>query len=86
MHVILTAFAIAVTMQVYALGFVSVFDQILDALPADERDNIFNSYLKALNQDPARFRKDAEALEAEAGDLSGPEALTPDASGSKLQV
>jgi hypothetical protein len=33
--------------QVYALGFVSVFDQIMDAMPAQERSEVFSAYLKA---------------------------------------
>ncbi len=74
------------TLQVYALGFVSVYDQIMEALPAVEREKIFNAYLAALSEDAGRFRRDATALEQQASALPGPEALTPDASGSELQV
>ena len=41
--------------QVYALGFVSVFEQVLDALPAD-RDAVFTAYVNALDEDPAQYR------------------------------
>ncbi len=72
--------------QIYALGFVSVFDQVLETLPEDARKGIFNAYVTALNEKPEQYRKDAQALEQLAGALSGPEALTADASGSQLQV
>jgi len=70
---------------VYALGFVSVFDQILDGFDGTEKDKIFKAYINALGEDPAQYRSDAEKLEAQARDLSGPDGLTPDASGTDLQ-
>jgi hypothetical protein len=73
-------------LQIYALGFVSVYDQILEALPSDERDKIFTAYLAALGEDAAKYRRDANKLEQQASALSGPDALTPDNSGSELQV
>lgn len=42
--------------QVYALGFVSVFDQILDGFEAAEKDKIFTAYVRALGEDPAQYR------------------------------
>jgi len=42
--------------QVYALGFVSVFDQVLDGFEEDEKTKIFTSYVKALGEDPAQYR------------------------------
>lgn len=71
--------------EIYALGFVSVFDQILESLPEEERTKIFAAYVSALGESPEKYRKDAETLEKEAGALSGPEALTLDASGTTLQ-
>jgi len=70
---------------IYALGFVSVFDQILESLNADERKKIFAAYLGALGEQADQFRNDASTMEQIAGSLSGPDALTPDASGSELQ-
>jgi hypothetical protein len=43
-------------LQVYALGFVSVFDQILDGFESDQKDKIFSSYINALGEDPAQYR------------------------------
>jgi hypothetical protein len=42
--------------QVYALGFVSVFDQVLDGFEEDEKTKIFTSYVEALGEDPAQYR------------------------------
>lgn len=49
--------------SVFALGVVSVFDQILEALPEQERNDIFNAYIGSLGEEPSTYRKDAEALE-----------------------
>lgn len=72
-------------MQVLALGFSSVFDQILDTLTEDERKDIFSAYITALGESPEQYRKDAASLEQLASTLSGPDALTPSASGNELQ-
>lgn len=72
--------------QIYALGFVSVFEQIMESIDAEERKKIFNAYITALNENPDTFRSDAAKIEQQAGSLSGPDALTPDANGSDLQV
>lgn len=40
----------------YALGFVSVFDQILDGFDSPEKDKIFKAYINALGEDPAKYR------------------------------
>ncbi|KAK6919497.1 Protein Thf1, partial [Dillenia turbinata] len=46
---------------VFALGFVSVYDQLMEGYPSDEdRDAIFQSYIKALKEDP---ESDAKKLE-----------------------
>jgi photosystem II biogenesis protein Psp29 len=70
---------------VYALGFVSVFDQILDGFESDQKDKIFSSYIDALGENPAQYRADAAKLESQARELSGPDGLAPDASGNDLQ-
>jgi hypothetical protein len=56
---------------VSALGFVSVFDQVLEGLPQQAQDDIFKSYMNALDEDGPRYRKDATEWEAWAKDLSG---------------
>jgi hypothetical protein len=43
-------------MQVYALGFVSVFDQVMDGYTAGDKDAMFSAYVRALNEDPAKYR------------------------------
>lgn len=42
---------------VFALGFVTVYDQLMDGYPSEEaRDAIFKAYVEALNEDPAQYR------------------------------
>lgn len=42
---------------VFALGFVTVYDQLMDGYPSNEdRDAIFQAYIKALNDDPEQYR------------------------------
>lgn len=49
---------------VFALGFVTVYDQLMDGYPSDEdRTVIFEAYIKALNEDPGQYRQDAQKLE-----------------------
>lgn len=49
---------------VFALGFVTVYDQLMDGYPSvEDRDAIFRAYIKALNEDPDQYRKDAQKLE-----------------------
>ncbi|BBH00070.1 Protein THYLAKOID FORMATION 1, chloroplastic [Prunus dulcis] len=49
---------------VFALGFVTVFDQLMDGYPSDEdREAIFQAYIEALNEDPEQYRIDAQKLE-----------------------
>jgi hypothetical protein len=43
-------------LQVYALGFVSVFDQILDGFDAGDKEALFGAYVKAIGEDPAQYR------------------------------
>ena len=43
--------------QVFALGFVSVFDQITEGLPGTGPDDIFKAYMTALQEDPEQYRK-----------------------------
>ncbi|KIY99156.1 thylakoid formation protein 1 [Monoraphidium neglectum] len=75
--------------EVYALGFVSVFDQVLDSFDQAERAKVFDAYISALGEDPRQYRvraaADVERLESEAAALGGADALTPDADGGELQ-
>lgn len=49
---------------VFALGFVTVYDQLMDGYPSDEdREAIFKAYIEALKEDPAQYRADAKKLE-----------------------
>ncbi|KAK6918981.1 Protein Thf1 [Dillenia turbinata] len=49
---------------VFALGFVTVYDQLMEGYPSDEdRDTIFQAYIKALKEDPEQYRSDAKKLE-----------------------
>ena len=42
---------------VFALGFVTVYDQLMDGYPSDEdRNAIFQAYIKALNEEPEQYR------------------------------
>lgn len=56
----------------YALGFVSVFDQVLDGYQAGDKDAMFNAYIRALNEDPAKYRvREGMGLAAAAAAASG---------------
>ncbi|XP_028068475.1 protein THYLAKOID FORMATION1, chloroplastic-like [Camellia sinensis] len=49
---------------VFALGFVTVFDQLMEGYPSDEdREAIFQAYINALKEDPDQYRNDAKKLE-----------------------
>lgn len=42
---------------VFALGFVTVYDQLMEGYPSDEdRNAIFQAYIKALQEDPEQYR------------------------------
>ncbi|CAL0333889.1 unnamed protein product [Lupinus luteus] len=54
---------------VFALGFVTVYDQLMEGYPSDEdRNAIFQAYIKSLNEDPDQYRVDAQKLEEWARD------------------
>ena len=49
---------------VFALGFVTVYEQLMEGYPSDEdRDAIFQAYIQALKEDPEQYRVDAKKLE-----------------------
>lgn len=50
---------------VFALGFVTVYDQLMEGYPSDDdREAIFKAYINALNENPQQYRADAEKMEA----------------------
>ncbi|KAG0483898.1 hypothetical protein HPP92_011982 [Vanilla planifolia] len=49
---------------VFALGFVTVFEQLMEGYPiSEDRDAIFKAYIAALQEDPEQYRIDAQKLE-----------------------
>eukprot|EP00884_Botryococcus_braunii_P016138 jgi/Botrbrau1/3207/Bobra.37_2s0037.1 len=70
---------------VFGLGFVSTFDQVLDGLPVEEQTNVFDAYIRALDEDPNKYRGDAQRLETWAKGLGSSEGLVPNASGDDIQ-
>ncbi|KAL8145642.1 protein THYLAKOID FORMATION1, chloroplastic-like [Apium graveolens] len=49
---------------VFALGFVTVYDRLMEGYPSDEdREAIFRAYIRALQEDPEQYRSDAQKLE-----------------------
>lgn len=61
--------------EVFALGLVSVFEQILETMEESERTQIFDAYIKALGEEPEKYRQDAAGLEKAAAALPGAEKL-----------
>lgn len=46
---------------VFALGFVTVYDQLMEGYPSDEdREIIFQAYIRALQEEPQQYRSDAQ--------------------------
>ncbi|XP_039796510.1 protein THYLAKOID FORMATION1, chloroplastic isoform X2 [Panicum virgatum] len=57
---------------VFALGFVTVYDQLMEGYPSNEdRDSIFKAYITALNEDPDQYRDDAQKMEEWARSQNG---------------
>ncbi|ONM58301.1 Protein THYLAKOID FORMATION 1 chloroplastic [Zea mays] len=57
---------------VFALGFVTVYDQLMEGYPSNEdRDSIFKAYITALNEDPDQYRADALKMEEWARSQNG---------------
>jgi len=56
---------------IFALGFVSAFDQILEGFDSPAKDDIFNAYLKSLDENPSTYRSDATKLESACRELNG---------------
>lgn len=69
----------------FALGFVSVFDQVLDGV-AESSDAIFKAYIASLDEDPGKYRADADRLAEWAKGLSGAADIKPDADGDEVSL
>ncbi|MBC1238115.1 inositol phosphatase [Nostoc linckia z18] len=55
---------------IYALGVVTTFDRFMEGYqPERDRESIFNALCQAIEQDPQRYRQDAERLRNVAKDL-----------------
>lgn len=76
---------VSLVLQIMALGFVSVFEQIMEAIPENERNLIFDAYIRALQENPEVYRRDAAAMMEQAKALGSPDQLVPSASGNDLQ-
>ena len=50
--------------QVFALGFVSVFDQVLEGLPDNDRENLFKAYIECLDEDASKYRQVSASLQS----------------------
>jgi len=62
--------------KISSLGFVSVFDQLFEGFPSDEeKEKIFECFVKALEEDPAQIRKDAAELASFAESAGSADAL-----------
>lgn len=49
---------------VFALGFVTIFDQLMEGYPnLEDQDAIFRAYIESLREDPEQYRDDAKRLE-----------------------
>jgi len=70
---------------VFALGFVSVFDQVLDGMPEDT-DHIFRAYIGALDEDAGKYREDADKLAGWAKELKSASELTPSEDGNDVSL
>merc|ERR1712046_473973 len=48
--------------EVFALGFVSVFDQVMEGFDDKEKQMVFSAYVNALEGNPKQIRADAEKM------------------------
>lgn len=61
---------------IYALGVVTAFDRFMQGYhPASDQESIFQALIKAEQDDPQRYRGDAERLQALAQNLSIPDLI-----------
>lgn len=72
--------------EVFALGVMAVFDQILETLPSEEKNAIVDAYILSLGEDPAAYRRDAATLEKAASQVSGGMKLVPSNAEGSLEI
>lgn len=61
---------------IYALGVVTAFDRFMQGYhPLSDQESIYNALIKAEQDDPQRYRGDAERLQALAQNLSIPDLI-----------
>ncbi|MCJ8279433.1 MAG: photosystem II biogenesis protein Psp29 [Rivularia sp. ALOHA_DT_140] len=57
---------------IYALGVVSTFERFMQGYKPDEdKESIYNALIKSVEEDPQKYRQDAQRLEELAKNLSG---------------
>jgi photosystem II biogenesis protein Psp29 len=73
---------------IFALGLVTVYDQLFDGYRngEEEKDLIFRAYINALQEKPEQYREDAEALEEWAGNQTAESVLNFDGSSPAEQA
>jgi photosystem II biogenesis protein Psp29 len=77
---------------IYALGVVTTFDRFMQGyLPEQDKESIFTAILKAVEQDPTRYRQDAQRLQNVASSMSAKDLIawvsqaTPDSRDADFQ-
>uniref|UniRef100_A0A7S2T3V4 Uncharacterized protein n=2 Tax=Chloropicon primus TaxID=1764295 RepID=A0A7S2T3V4_9CHLO len=71
--------------KLYALGFLSVYDGVMESFPDGNQDEILGAFLGALEEDKQQMRADAAEVTEWASSLGGVEEVLADASGSAIQ-
>ena len=69
----------------FALGFISIFDQVLEGAQALNED-VLTAYLQALDEDSSKYRADSEKLASWAKGLSGFEDVKPNTEGTEARL
>lgn len=70
--------------EIAALGLVSLFRQVVTPELGVDPEALFTSFITSVGQDPAQYTADADALEAWAKGLEGPEELKGDPQGGRF--
>lgn len=50
-------------LKIYALGFLSAYDQIMDGMVETDKNELFSAYIKSLHEKPEEYLNDSKALE-----------------------
>jgi len=63
--------------SIYALGVVTTFERFMQGyLPEREKESVFNALLQAVEEDPQRYKQDAQRLQGLAQSLPSRELIT----------